>query len=435
MTQSQNVLSEKSEAVFLQNEPNHDVGVRRQSSVPFGGVELPKFSVTSYGLKCRLPIIESDGLIVAVLLCDNGREHIGLFLHPTRDPIQDPRRKKYNTGYGLLNVGHYSGFVRLTSLGADLLNLRLNQKTVTAEWRDVFIADSPPPIEKDVTPSLCSRLHSIAPAPPFRFPHWLIGTLATKGMVLQRLEMQSTPVDGKPLCASAIFEDINAKESVHVILGTCIGSASSVNPGQTSRWAKAIPQSAADWRRGVDDLHNCHEHHIDDWPDSMKTFGDAQRAVRLSFSKCNQTPEYTLAVHVELEGHVYSSLENLENVRSPSGKDPRLEQGHIECEGLLQFRDLLDLERDPGNNSDSDWDLRVMCQSLGSSPSQEGKLRDLVADDWKEAMDRIRPTCTQFEVTSFIPAFLCAVLTKLQLLVTQDAPRYVIFENDPASTI
>ena len=305
--------------------------------------------------------------------------------------------------------------MRLTSLGADLLNLRLNQKTVTAEWRDVFIADSPPPIERDVTPSLCSRLHSIAPAPPFRFPHWLISALAAKGMVLQRLEMQSVPVDGKPLCASATFEDINAKESVRVILGTCVGSASStsVDSGRTSRWAKAIPQSAADWRRGVDDLHDCHEHHIDDWPRSMKTFGDAQRTVRLSFSRCKQTPEHTLAVHVELEGHVYDSLANQENVRTPPGEDSRLEQDNIaiECEGSPQLRESVDPELDPEDDSDGDWDLLFACRGAKRRPSHEARLRALREDHRKKkALDRangVPPVRTKLGVSSFIPAFIC----------------------------
>ncbi|KAM5543014.1 hypothetical protein V8D89_003398 [Ganoderma adspersum] len=56
-----------------------------------------------------------------------------------------------------------------------------------AWWRNVFIADSPPPIEKDVVSSLCSRLHSVVLASAFHFLHWLISALAGRGMVLQCL--------------------------------------------------------------------------------------------------------------------------------------------------------------------------------------------------------------------------------------------------------
>ncbi|PIL33523.1 hypothetical protein GSI_04146 [Ganoderma sinense ZZ0214-1] len=277
---------------------------------PFGGIELPRFSFTSYGVKCRLPIIESDGLVVAVLLCDNCNHHIGLFLHPSKDSVQDPLRKKYNTGYGFRN-DKYTGFARVTFLGNDLSDLRLNKKSVTASWRTIFIVDGPPPIERDVVTILYSQLHSITPAPPFRLPHWLINELALKGMELQRLEMHSKPVDGKPLHVSAVFESINAKEGIHLIFGTCAQVLGSPPSGGTlSHWALAIPRYGASWhQRGVNsESHDCSEHHIAAWPDRKRDFGDADRTVRLSFANCNLTPKHTLTVHVELRGKVYNLL-------------------------------------------------------------------------------------------------------------------------------
>lgn len=55
---------------------------------PLARIELPRFSAISFGLECRFPIIESDGLTVAVLLFDNSREHIGLLLYPSKNSIQ-----------------------------------------------------------------------------------------------------------------------------------------------------------------------------------------------------------------------------------------------------------------------------------------------------------------------------------------------------------
>ncbi len=285
---------------------------RRQLG-PFGRIELPRFSITSYGLECRFPVIESDGLTVAVLLCDNSREHIGLLLHPSNFLIQDPSRKKYHIGHGFRTPSGGVAFARLISLGNDFYNLRLNGKTVTAEWRDIFIADSPPPIMRDVAPSLCYPLHGIVPAPPFRLPHWLIGRLTLMGMELRPLHVASRPVDGKPLEVSATFEDVIAREGLRVILGTC---AQPQSPG--AHWAKVMLQHPGTWGQRTDFAHDCLEHHVDVWPGWTKDFGDAERTVRLSFSRCRLTPEHTLVVHVELQGTVYDAMKGGKNIEFPS---------------------------------------------------------------------------------------------------------------------
>ncbi|PIL33632.1 hypothetical protein GSI_04255 [Ganoderma sinense ZZ0214-1] len=290
---------------------------------PFGRMELPRFSITSYGLECRFPVIESDGFIVAVLLCDNSREHIGLLLHPSNYLIQDPSRKKYHTGHGFRMPSGGVGFARLISLGNDFYNLRLNGKMVTAEWRDIFIADSPPPILKDVAPSLCHPLHSITPAPPFRIPHWLIGRLTLMGMELRPLQVRSR----QPLELSATFEDVSAKEGIRVILGMCAQSSQGDRP---VHWAKAMAQFVATWGQKTDFEHDCGAHHVAAWPGWTKDFGDAERTVRLSFARCRLTPEHTLVVHVELEGSVYSAMKAGKNIEFPAREGSGLRLGAVE---------------------------------------------------------------------------------------------------------
>ncbi|PIL33595.1 hypothetical protein GSI_04218 [Ganoderma sinense ZZ0214-1] len=296
---------------------------------PFGRIELPKFSFTHYGVECHFPIIESDGLTIAVLLCATPVVNTSDSCSARRmtlSKIRLGRSIMLHTASRSPTLRNIDSF-RLISLGNDFYNLtlRLNGsvKTVSAEWRDIFIADSPPPIRKDVVPShLCFPLHSLEPAPPFRFPHWLIGRLAQIGLELQPLDMRSYPIPGKPLLALAKFVDFVEIEKVFVILGTC-GQAPPSRP--PNHWAKALVFSEETWDDGADYSHDCSEHHITAWPDSTKDFGDAARTVKLSFSRCTLTPEHTLVVHVELEGTVYDAMRGRKNVEFPS---------HLEALGI-----------------------------------------------------------------------------------------------------
>ncbi|PIL33567.1 hypothetical protein GSI_04190 [Ganoderma sinense ZZ0214-1] len=303
---------------------------------PFGPIKLPRFLSTSYGLECHFPIIESDGLTVAVLLCDTGSDHLGLLLHPSSDRVQDRSRKKYYTGCGLRkqpspgapgsNSNSSCGyprreFARLISLGDDYWNLHLNGKAVTAEWRDVFIAEGPPPARRDVPPTLYSALHSTAPAPPFRIPSALVMRLTALGMEPRRMRMESMPADRKPLLASATFEDAGAREGVRLVLGTCLQPQ---DRGPPMHWAKAVQRWSANWSQWPNYDHDCMEDHVDGWPDLTKDFGDGERAIRLSFWRCSLNPAHTLVVHIELGGRLYDALKDQRGVAFPSREDVRL---------------------------------------------------------------------------------------------------------------
>ena len=68
---------------MCQNEPEDS---ERRTKGPFGKLELPTLQATSYGVACRLPVIESQGITVAVLLCRlaHGDDH-----HPN-NPVAGP---------------------------------------------------------------------------------------------------------------------------------------------------------------------------------------------------------------------------------------------------------------------------------------------------------------------------------------------------------
>ena len=288
---------------------------------PFQRVEMPTFSLTSYGMKCRFPVIESDGVMIIALMCETRSEHLGLLLHPSEGRAQDAYRKKYHTGRGWRVPSSGEPIIlRLVSLGADFYNLRLFGKAVMAEWRDIVIADSPPPFERDAILNPLYHLHGVSPSPPFRIPHWLIGRMALMGMELGTLHLESEPVDGKPLQAAAVFRDLEVTgESIVLMLGTCTES-----PGHLSHWAKAMPLSPTDPIEGMDNFsHDCSEHHIDAWPQRWaKGFGDTSRTIKLSFSRCRLNLETTFVVHIELEGDVYMAMKARKNAILPSRDCP-----------------------------------------------------------------------------------------------------------------
>ena len=127
------------------------------------------------------------------------------------------------------------------------------------------------------------------------------------------LELTPLLMRGKPVShlVRAAFADLPSVESIRIILGICKKS-----PG--SHWAKVLVRWEENWDVAWDWSHHCHEHHIMAWSNWAKDFGDGERTVRLSFSRCKLTPEHTLVVHVELEGRVYDALKKQTNVELPS---------------------------------------------------------------------------------------------------------------------
>ena len=205
-------------------------------------------------------------------------------------------------------------FGRLAPLGNDLYNLRFNGKTFKAEWRDLLIKDTPPSRREDDMSSVCAPLNCVAPSPPFRVPHWLIGRLAALGLNPTPLTFVSKPTDGNPLQARLMFEDISAKEAIRLTLGTCTNQERETS-GPSPHWARVVIISSADWRTGADVPHDCDVHHVEKWEGLEKTFGDEERTVRLSFARCKITPDATLVLHLTLEGRVYEEMQRRSDVR------------------------------------------------------------------------------------------------------------------------
>ena len=301
---------------------------------------MPKFQATSYGIECRLPIFESQGITGAVLLCDTIYQHVGLLLHPSNANMQDPSRPIYHAGYGFKKADGTLIYVRLVTLGKDWYNLQFNGQPITAEWRDIYIADGPPPLQKADRQSLVLPLSILRPAPPFQIPHWLIGRLNTLGMEVRAPVIPSRPTaEGAPLRASLTFEDVNAKEAVRILMGTCAGQDEEgkdrpVDIAHPTHWARAEPLYDVNWTSDIITTHVCAEDHVEDWKGMTKDFTLEGRTLRLTFRRSKLTPDVTLVVHLELVGEVYERLKTAVGLTFPplpsESKEVEHEAGDLE---------------------------------------------------------------------------------------------------------
>ncbi|KAI0740646.1 heterokaryon incompatibility protein-domain-containing protein [Earliella scabrosa] len=302
--------------------------VERREHGPFGQLELPTLTSTVDGLGCRFPIIEVDGMTVAVLLCELSGFHVGLLLHPSPNPIQDPRRRMYRTAY-TFQLGDDRRDSRLIALGNDYYNIWINGQRRTAEWRDICIEDSRT-MAGTVAESLV-QVNCIATVPPFRIPLWLIGRLTAMELqqvsvgVISRPAAAANDADTPMLVRLWCEKLLRPSESVDFYLGTCTASSVAGSARTISHWAKVVPREHKTWFKPPDTSHHCNQHHVDDWPNGTKAFGDADRTVILSFRPCKLNPKNTLVMHVELEGRVYTEMKRRNNVVIPSRQ--QLEMG------------------------------------------------------------------------------------------------------------
>ncbi|KAI0704717.1 heterokaryon incompatibility protein-domain-containing protein [Earliella scabrosa] len=289
---------------------------KRKKRGAFGNrIEIPTFTHTSYGIECRFPIIEYNGVTVAVLFCEAGDFHVGLLLHqPSPLPIHNPKRSIFNVGYGFTGIPGVAGpaLLRIIPLGKDYHNLRFGGKKVKATWRDICIqgGDSQRLVHDRRDPaSRLSRLNCFDPKPPFYFPNWRLGLLAALGMEMTELRIQSRPEAGTPMLASLEFEDVPNQEAIHIHLGTCTKRLEhGLSPVNHCQWATASVYHKGNWseaRPDSEDPHDCLKHHIGAWPNMVKRFGDDNRMVTLCFLNYDVTCGNTLLVEVELGGTVY----------------------------------------------------------------------------------------------------------------------------------
>ena len=256
-------------------------------------------TVTSYGVKLRLPVYEADGITIAVVLCQGGRwRHFGLFL--TRDATgKDPKRPRYFAGcrYSRPETGTVPYVARMADLGDDLYNLTFNRKQVKASWRTIYVVPTASDLDfgNTTTPYL---LLNCNPASRFRIPRWLIARLIA--LQFRVFEVRNT----ETLQVLSFFCDYTAR--IYISLGSCVDHRDLSNPSPL--WAKLDINHPTVYLDAF--THNCFEDHIDSesWATGSKVFGDADRSVLLSLSPSGRMSDSVLVIHLELFGRVFEQM-------------------------------------------------------------------------------------------------------------------------------
>ena len=275
--------------------------------------EISSFEVISNDcMKCRFPVVQVDGVTIAILPCRRDGEHLGLLLHPgPKDPIQGLSRQVYYVSWLFSKpTGSDYWSTRLASLGNDMHNLRFRGKPVNPSWQDMYIAARPPTTGRRDGAHLLQRfLLDVSPT-AFRVPRALMQSLGALGFFPTTWTKPSNSASRDVMLVR--WQNTALLEAFLILLGTCQKGSIGEHP---CHWAWAIHRHSATWTQPLlKHVHDCATDHTEDWPNSTREFGDTERTIRLVFAPCKHAPESTLVLRLELSGSRYEEIQQKANI-------------------------------------------------------------------------------------------------------------------------
>ncbi|KAI0704765.1 heterokaryon incompatibility protein-domain-containing protein, partial [Earliella scabrosa] len=293
----------------------------RKTHGPFGEIKLPWVVNTNQGLMGHFPVTELDGITIAILLCQDGEDHLGLLLHPSPTEGQDPSRKLYRVGCAFERAS-----ARMVYLGGDYYNLRVNRKHALPQpqWRDIYIEDSRPRRRRQHPVHMLTPINCDTTNPAFRISPSLVGRLREGFNMECRVSgAQHVTLERTSTILNMRYSAPGRDEIIIICLGTC--PTASEAGSWSAHWVTVHVRHR---RRRMDDgteeptridatEHDCTQDHVEDWPKWTKDFGEDQRTVRLSFHRSSVAPTTTFVMHIELQGRIYEKLAGRANVVSP----------------------------------------------------------------------------------------------------------------------
>ncbi|KAI0794603.1 heterokaryon incompatibility protein-domain-containing protein [Fomes fomentarius] len=241
---------------------------------------VPTFNVTSYGVHAHIPVVEVNGISIAILFSSRDNQPLGLLLGPC-DRAVDPTRPLYHPCI-------YSGQLRWR-----LINLNIVRSTTGTlsgfTWRSIYLTHIP--LTRPTTHLLMNR----GRATPFRIPQRLIDNLQKAKFKLSLPASMRFPWHGQPAATLTMFNPHwFGLHDILVHFGRCSiagGPARmSSDPGVDVRsragghvvpdalgphWAMvsvAEQASRRDPDASTDVDHDCATDHIMHWPDYQRSF-------------------------------------------------------------------------------------------------------------------------------------------------------------------
>ena len=176
---------------------------------------IPTFNVTSYGVHAHIPVIELEGLSIAVLFAATDEDELGLLLGKC-DTAADPTRPLYHP---CVFDGHLRPrLVSLTSVLHQVRNRASDVQSVGAtwSWRDVYLTHLP--LSRPTRHVLSNRGINT----PFRIPQKLLAELRKARFKVTLPTSLAFPWGGDPpLTFSLHNRHLLGHHDIEVHLGLC----------------------------------------------------------------------------------------------------------------------------------------------------------------------------------------------------------------------
>lgn len=244
---------------------------------------IPTFNVTSYGVHAHIPVVEIDGLSIAILFSSQGERPLGLLLGPC-DRAADPTRPLYHPC--IFDGALPWRLIYLSAVGA------LDPSAIT--WRSIYLTHIP--LARPTTHLLMNRGRTT----PFRIPQRLLDELKRAGFKVSLPKNMRFPWRGNPPAKLTIFNrHWLGFHDIEIHFGRCTAASSrrpnpppmlslETTPGEPHtqtllepqvlndngpRWARiSVASQASSNASGSGVSHDCTTDHVDDWADGRRSF-------------------------------------------------------------------------------------------------------------------------------------------------------------------
>ncbi|KAJ8453952.1 hypothetical protein ONZ51_g13310 [Trametes cubensis] len=305
---------------------------------------LREVTVTSYGVRCHLPVVHGKTFSIALLPCKNSAgECVGLLLwrNPDSrsdlpqyfvgasfqsvegiDSLQGPHE---STGYRLINI-RPSIVEAILNFGQQSSNLSLScasgsgndnvtkPRKARASLEKIYIIDTLP----STFPVVHPWMHlSNSETCRILIPVWLLDYLDLFGFIILE-RAPASPILGEstalPCTLTLIHPRAGERITIHLGLHNQSHLCASVIIDSAVDGREGSSNASIDWSRPLYCPPDVPPQRIRDWTNGSKSFGDEHRTVRLTATRWPMDAD-CYHFEIRLKGTVYASLRSVRCLR------------------------------------------------------------------------------------------------------------------------